>query len=79
MFIDEELRQYITKEYGSNVDIDKILDNCGIWLTLEELSKEWEDSVTLEEAMYQTFYIVEKNKILFCLDGLLEDIEEFMR
>lgn len=79
MYIDEELRQYITENFGINADIDEILDNCGLWLTLEELSEEWGDEVLLEEAMHQTYYIVDKNKMLFASDSILDDINEFMR
>lgn len=77
MFVDNELVEYITKNFGINADINEILDNCGVWLTLEELSEEWGDPVSLEEAMSQTYYIVDKNKMLFSSDNILDDICEY--
>lgn len=80
MFIDPELVIYIEKNYGYNIDIDKVVENCGIWCSLDGIKAEWEDfEATLEDVISDTYFIVEDNKMLFCtVNNILEDIDMFL-
>ena len=80
MFIDPELVCYIEKNYGYNIDVDKIVENCGIWCTADAIRADWEDfEATLEDIISDTYFIVEDNKMLFCsVNNILEDIDMFI-
>lgn len=80
MYIDPELIDYITKNYGKNIDIEKIIEHCGIWYSFEDIKKEWEDyEATLEDIVSDTYFIIEENKILFCsVNNILDDIDIFI-
>lgn len=77
MYIDPELKFEFKSRYG-NKDIKKALDNCGIWYSLEGIRAEEEDFYkTLEETMYEYYFIVIDNKIKFCSpEQFLQDCDE---
>lgn len=79
MYIDPELEDYITMNYGIGIDIEKIVENCGIWYTLDGIKAEWEEyEATLEEIVLETYFIIEDNKMLFCTSEILDDIKDYI-
>lgn len=80
MYIDPELVDYIIMNYGTKVDINKIVENCGIWCTLDGIRAEWEAfEATLEDVITDTYFIVEDNKMFFCaVSNIIDDIDTFI-
>ena len=80
MIIDKELVDYVHTTFGKDIDAEKIVENCGIWCSLDGIRAEWEYfEATLEEVMEETYFIVQDNKMFFCSSSqIFEDIAEFI-
>lgn len=67
------------REYGTAKRINELIEECGIWYTENELKKEIDDDITLEEIMSDYYFVVEDNKILFCsVEQMIDDIREVL-
>ena len=80
MIVDKELVDYIHTTFGKDIDVEKIVENCGIWCSLDGIRAEWEYfEATLEDVMEETYFIVQDNKMFFCSSSqIFEDIAEFI-
>ena len=79
MYIDKSLIALCEERYGKNFDINKAIECCGIWYSLEGVRAEWEDfDATLEEVISEYYFIIEENKILFCSpEQFISDCDEW--
>ena len=77
LYIDLALIRYIEKENFRTTDIDKIMENCGIWRTPDQTRDDMGDpNATLEEMFDDHYFVIEDNKILFCsVEQMIDDIE----
>lgn len=77
LYIDLALIRYIEKENFRTADVDKIMENCGIWRTPDQTRDDMGDpNATLEEMFDDHYFVVEDNKILFCsVEQMIDDIE----
>lgn len=86
MYIEPELWDWIERRVRKanmgviQKTIDDVLDNCGIWYSLEELRSETEDpSMTLELACREYWYVIDGNKMIFVnADLFAEDLDEYL-
>lgn len=73
MYIDPELINDVRKNISENANIKQLIEICGRWLSYRGIQAEWEDfDCTVEDVMSECYYIVEDNKILYCM------VEEFL-
>lgn len=77
MYIDKKLIDDIALDKDlKHLSINKILANCGVWETYDQL-KDWGCDYTLEECFSEFYFIVDSEKLLFCIPNVLFDqIEE---
>lgn len=77
LYIDLALIRYIEKENFRTTDVNKIMENCGIWRTPDQTRNDMGDpSATLEEMFDDHYFVIEDNKILFCsVEQMIDDIE----
>lgn len=82
MYIDVALIDDFNKKYPQYLgsELEKILNECGIWYSADGIRAETEDfEMSLEEICSVYYFIINKNKIKFCSpDQLWEDIEEYL-
>lgn len=79
LYIDLALIKFMEREYGTAKHINELIEECGIWYTENELKKEIDDDVTLEEIISDYYFIVEDDKILFCsVEQMIDDIREVL-
>ena len=83
MYIDVALINDFHKRFPSHwsIDLEQILEKCGIWYSAEGIRAEAEDfDMTLEEIYSVFYFIIDGNKILFASpDQLWDDIEELFK
>lgn len=80
MYIDVSLVNMFEKRYGKKYDIEKAIEECGIWCTADEIRfVEWEEfDAPLEEIMSEYYFIVMGNKIFFCSpEQFIKDCDEW--
>ena len=80
MYIDVSLVNMFEKRYGKKYDIEKAIEECGIWCTANGIRFEWEEfEAPLEEIMSEYYFIVMGNKIFFCSpEQFIKDCDEWI-
>lgn len=80
MYIDGELIEYVKNLYGDSIDCEKIVENCGHWYTLDGLRAEEEDfDLTLEDALADSYFVIENNNIYICpVHQIIDEIEDYI-
>ena len=57
-----------------------IIENCGVWYTLEALIVEIESDISIEQACKAYYFVIDKNAFSFTEpDAFLDDVEEYLR
>ena len=81
IYIDPELINDIRNYVSKDANIKELIDNCGRWLSYRGIQAEWEDfGCTIENVMSDCYYIVENNKIHYCMvDEFLCDSINFLK
>lgn len=86
MYIDDELFSWIESRCNkNNIDLtfdllEDIVDNCGIWYSLEGIMYETEDfDLSLEDCFVDYWFVVDKDKIVFTNpDTFSENLDEYI-
>lgn len=82
MYIDDNLVKYIDETYGEDdwYWIKELIENCGIWYTEDGIRALEEDfDKPLSEILADYYYVIDKNKMLFCPpDKFADDVIEYI-
>lgn len=78
-YIDNMLIEMFKERYDRDY-LDEV-EKCGIWYTLEEIKKEYEDeTITLADCFADFYYIIIEDEIKFCNPDLfIDDCDELYK
>lgn len=78
MYIDDHLVKYINEL--TRKDIKEVVENCGVWYTEDGIRALEENfDKPLSEILADYYYVIDKNKMLFCPpDKFADDVIEYI-